>query len=310
MMHTVQMSLERHHFQILAALAAHGRLGDAARSLHLSGSAATHRIQEAERRLGVALTERDGRTIRLTEAGMLLAEKGRDIEREIGRAELRARWMGTGAGRRIRIGVGFYDTASWLVDTFAPVEGVPRTELLRFHDENLLNAVRDGEADIVVAPWPALPSGLRHELLHDDDLVAAVPASSPLAGLSAVSPIDLADRQYLTSGLVPKAGFEHDRFFLPAGITPESVLQVQSLEMLLRLVGEGLGVTIQPSLAVTWNRPHQDVVLVPLAGEPITISWSASHRADADDDVIAAAARVRRAFVGAARRGEGLTRDE
>lgn len=308
-MHTVHMSLERHHFQILAALASHGRLGDAARSLHLSGSAATHRIQEAERRLGVALTERDGRTIRLTEAGQLLAEAGRDIEREIGRVELTARWMGTGAGRRIRIGVGFYDTASWLIDTFAPAEGVPRTELLRFHDDDLLRAVRDGEADVVVAPWPTLPSGLQHELLHDDNLVAAVPESSPLAALSAVTAADLAPHQYLTSGLVPKAGFEHDRFFLPAEVTSTSVIQVQSLEMLLRLVGEGLGVTIQPSLAVTWNRPHLDVTLVPLAGEPITIAWSASYRADADDDVIAAAERVRRAFVDAARRGEGLTRN-
>jgi DNA-binding transcriptional LysR family regulator len=81
------------------------------------------------------------------------------------------------------------------------------------------------------------------------------------------------------------------------------VVQIQSLEMLLRLVGNGDGVTIQPSMVLTWNRPHLNVAIVPLSGRAIDVQWSATHRRDSDADVTAAADRIADAFAAAARRG-------
>ena len=75
--------------------------------------------------------------------------------------------------------------------------------------------------------------------------------------------------------------------------------------MMLRLVGNGDGVTIQPSLVLTWNRPHRTVAIVPLAGRDITVEWTATCRRDASGDVLAAAERIRVAFVAARLRGEG-----
>jgi LysR family transcriptional regulator for metE and metH len=304
-MQTVHVSLDRAHLQLLAALREYGRLGDAARSLHLSPSAASHRLVEAERRAGTTLTTASGRTLQLTPAGEYLALRSAEIEQEIERAALTTRWIGSGEPTRIRVGVGFYDTASWLLDTFAPVEGSPRIELLRFADDALLDAVRSRRADIAVAPWPKRPSGLRHVSLASDVLVAAVPAESELADGDAVTAAELYDRTFLTSDYRATRGFEFHEFFLAADLVPQTVVQVQSLEMMLRLVGSGEGVTIQPSLVMTWNRPHRTVEVVPLAGRDIRVEWVATHLRDASADVVAAAERIAAAFQAAAGRGEG-----
>ncbi|MEL6893652.1 MAG: LysR family transcriptional regulator [Actinomycetota bacterium] len=300
-MQTVHV-LERRHLQLLAAIREMGRLGDAARRLHLSPSAASHRLAEAERRAGTALTVTSGRTIRLTPAGDHLARSATEIEEQINRALLTARWVGSGEPDRVRVAVGFYDTASWLLDTFSPAGDQPRVELLRVSDEDLLDAVRSGTADLTIAPWPTAPTGLRHVQLARDVLVAAVPAESELARRSRVEPADLYAETFLTSDYRPTRGFEFHEFFLAADLVPPTVVQVQSLEMMLRLVGSGLGVTIQPSLVLTWNRPHRAVAVTELAGRDITVQWMASHRHDAPDAVVAVAERIADAFRAAAQR--------
>lgn len=308
MMNTVHV-LDRSHLQLLAALRELGRLGDAARALHLSPSAASHRLAEAERRAGTALTVASGRTICLTAAGEHLASTAAEIEDQIERALLTAQWIGGGDPDRVRVAVGFYDTASWLLDTFVagPEGNHQRIELLRFADDRLLDAVRSGAADLAIAPWARPPTGLGHVPLASDRLVAAVPAGSDLADGDAVTAAELVDQTFLTSDYRPSRGFEFHEFFLAADVVPRAVVQVQSLEMLLRLVGAGQGVTIQPSLVLTWNRPHRTVELVPLAGRGITVRWLATHRADASDAVVDTAARIAQAFAAASERGEGST---
>ncbi|MFN3216607.1 MAG: LysR family transcriptional regulator [Acidimicrobiales bacterium] len=304
MMQTVHV-LDRSHLQLLAAIREFGRLGDAARSLHLSPSAASHRLAEAERRAGTKLSVATGRTIRLTPAGNHLAQSAVDIEEQINRALLAARWIGSGELERVRVAVGFYDTAGWLLDTFTPVDGRVRVELLRFSDDHLLDALRTGAADLVVAPWPKRPTGLHHVPLARDRLVAAVPADSRFATGGPVTPQALYAETFLTSDYRPSRGFEFHEFFLAAGVVPTTVVQIQSLEMLLRVVGSGGGVTIQPSLVLTWNRPHRTVAIAPLAGPDITVEWVATHRADAGEGVLAAATRIAQAFAAASARGEG-----
>lgn len=301
-MQTVHMSFDRSHLQLLAALRQFGRLGDAARSLHLSPSAASHRLAEAERRAGVVLTESSGRTLRLTKAGEHIADNAVAIEREIERALLTAQWIGSGESTRVRVAVGFFDTASWLLDTFAASPSQPRIDLIRVSDERLLDAVRGGAADIAIAPWPQRPTGVHNVVLAIDVLVAAVPAGSTLADGDAVTPAELYEQTFLTSDYRPSRGFEFHEFFLASDLIPTTVVQIQSLEIMLRLVGNGDGVTIQPSMVLKWNRPHRTVEIVPLAGRDITVQWIASHRKDANENVIAVAERIAGVFRTAQRR--------
>ena len=61
------MPLDRPHLELLQALADHQTLRAAATSINLSPSAASRRLDDAERRVGVALTHTPGRSLELTD---------------------------------------------------------------------------------------------------------------------------------------------------------------------------------------------------------------------------------------------------
>lgn len=61
--------LDRQHLSILREVDRLGSLTAAAERLNVSQSALSHTIRKLEERYGVAMWEKDGRNLRLTEAG-------------------------------------------------------------------------------------------------------------------------------------------------------------------------------------------------------------------------------------------------
>ena len=68
--------LERHHLAIIHAVDKHGTLTEAANALFLTQSALSHGIKKLEGYLGAPVWQKDGRRLRLTQAGQgLLKDK-------------------------------------------------------------------------------------------------------------------------------------------------------------------------------------------------------------------------------------------
>ena len=106
-------SLDRPHLDLLVAVRHTGHLGRAATQLAISPSAASHRLKEAERRLGVTLTVAEGRSLRLTDAALHLADVAEVATASMRSAEETARWMNSTDRATVRIALDFYDTAPW-----------------------------------------------------------------------------------------------------------------------------------------------------------------------------------------------------
>ena len=81
------MRLEIKHWQVLHALHHEGTVYRAADRLGISQSALSHRLAEAERRLGGAMFEREGRRLKLTTAGAALTQTALHIVPVLERAE-------------------------------------------------------------------------------------------------------------------------------------------------------------------------------------------------------------------------------
>ena len=114
--------LDRHHYQLLIELDRRRSVTAAAAALCITQSAASQRLKEAERRLGVALTNPRGRSVVLTQAARRLIDGGSQAEQTLERAEAEARWLGGGQRLSLRIGVGNYDNVGWLDEFFAKIE--------------------------------------------------------------------------------------------------------------------------------------------------------------------------------------------
>src|SRR5207248_5923388 len=71
------LNLER--LRVLHAVWTAGSVGGAARTLHVTTSAVSQQVARLEREVGQRLVERQGRGIRLTEAGELLARNAGDL---------------------------------------------------------------------------------------------------------------------------------------------------------------------------------------------------------------------------------------
>lgn len=275
-MNPVHESLERHHYQLLLAFKELGHLGRAADALSISPSAASHRLREAERRLGVKLTERVGRSLRLTRAGAHLADAAAASESTLQAGEEASRWLESTARPTVRVALDFYDRAPWFY-RYGGFGMFPfRVDIIRVPYGGSRDAVARRIVDVGVIVTSRRSQDTR--LLATDELAAAVPADHPAAARGHLLPEEIASLPYMTAGERPEPGFEFESFLQPAGVYPEDIVMIESVSVILQLVAIGRGITILPRMAVTPT--PSGATTVPLHDVTVPVYWEAMTRED------------------------------
>ncbi|MFE0701436.1 LysR family transcriptional regulator [Streptomyces sp. NPDC058872] len=261
------LNLER--LRTLDAFARHGSVSGAADGLHVTTSAVSQQLSKLEREVGQQLLAKNGRGVRLTDAGLLLAEHAArilsqvqmaqaDIEAQRGQVvgEVRAAAFPTAAR-------GLFPAALAALREGHPDLRVRTTEL---EPEQGVRAVLRGDADLaLVLDWSnkraPVPGGLERAHLLDDTADVALPAGHPLAERESVDLEDFADEEWVSW---PEGEFCHDwlMFTLRSqGIEPRIGHLAGEHHTQLALVAAGLGVCITPRL----GRPvPEGVVFVPV----------------------------------------------
>lgn len=270
------MVLDSSHLELLAALARSGSLGAASTQINLSPSAASRRLKDAERLLGVPLTAKTGRTRRLTAAGRVLADAAISSSAQLSEAELAARWLGSAENQPVRIGIGFHDAISWLLPRF---DQHPYEVRRRRPDARFTAANRSEALDLTVDVTGPVPVGAVS--LQTDELRLVVPPDHELADGRRITVADLAPHPYLVGESEPIPGFEFERYFLPSGATPNRIVPIESFSLLIDLVAAGHGVSIQPTAAVV-ALGRVDVVVVAL-DRTIPVNWVAESNGRLSD---------------------------
>ncbi|MEU8962003.1 LysR family transcriptional regulator [Streptomyces sp. NPDC048491] len=279
------LNLER--LRTLDAVARHGSVGGAADTLHVTTSAVSQQLAKLEREAGQPLLAKNGRGVRLTDAGRLLAEHAARIlsQVQLAQAELEAqrdRVVGelriAGFATAVR---GLFPAALASLRAEHP-QLVVRSEELEA-DESV-RGVLLGDLDLALVldwynkPLP-LPEGLAKRAVLDDLADVALPAGHPLAGRSAVDLEEFADDEWITW---PEGEFCHEWLMFTLrgkGIEPKVSHVAREHATQLALVEAGLGVSIAPRLG-------RDPVPGGVAVVPVRAAMSrhvyAVWRADAD----------------------------
>src|SRR5213595_2722127 len=110
------MELDFADFHAIVALAETLHFGRAANRLHVSQPALSKRVRRIEDRIGGPLLVRRYRDVRLTEAGRLVAERGRHLLRESEATVALAQRAARGEAGRLRIGFGIASILGFLPD--------------------------------------------------------------------------------------------------------------------------------------------------------------------------------------------------
>ncbi len=253
-------------------LAELGNFTRAAAAVGLSQPALSQQIARLEEELGVPVIERQGRPLRLTEAGTLLRERAARI---VALADDTVRELGDDGIHGQVIVAAIPTIAPYLLPgllrDFAGDHPEARVQVNEEVTESLLRRCAQGELDVGVLALPIddVPPYLQIEPLFDDPMRLVLPAGHPLADRPAVAldairdqPLVLLDAAHCLSAQIQ--GFCRQRSFQP--VTTGRTTQ---LTMVQELVALGHGVSFIPGLAERLDASDRRVYR-PLEGESPT----------------------------------------
>src|SRR5262245_41637485 len=106
--------LEIRHLQLVKAIAEEGGVTRAGRRLHLTQSALSHQLRDAEERLDVRLFDRIGKRMVLTPAGERLLRSARGVIEEMESTEQEIRRDASRDGGRLRLTTQCNTVYHWL----------------------------------------------------------------------------------------------------------------------------------------------------------------------------------------------------
>jgi len=210
--------LDRTHWMLLDALKSGGSISEAAILLNITQPAASQRLAEAERRLGVKLAVKRGRTLELTEAGKTIAKAASIAKPQLLSAEAEAIWQGKRASSRLSVAWSAFDPpklATALMRLSSTLETPMDIEFIRTQGDQPITALSNKTAQLILLPGALNSPAVTSLQLCHDRLVAVVAKDSPLAALNKITPTDMAGLRFLTYGLRPEEGWEYDHFFDP-----------------------------------------------------------------------------------------------
>jgi DNA-binding transcriptional LysR family regulator len=229
--------------------------------------------------LGAPVVEKVGRGVRLTRAGRLLADAA---ERSM--AVLEAGWRQASEEvdpERGQVVVGFLhllgrSLVPELVRGFREAHPHVRFRLVQNSRQAVLDQLARGDIDLaLVAPPPDEPE-FTTALLHDQELVLAVPATHRLAGRAEVRPAELADDDFVV--LEHGYGMRQitDDLCAAAGFTPRVTFEGQEIETLRGLVAAGLGVALLTRSEVTATPDVVELPVTPRVTRTFALAWRAA----------------------------------
>ena len=241
--------LERTHLAIIREVDRHGSLTAAANVLCLTQSALSHTVKKMEQQLGTAVWSRDGRNLRLTQAGQYLLALANRVLPQMEHAEERMRQFALGQRGTLRIGMECHPCYQWLLKVVSPY-------LARWPDVDVdvkqkfqfggIGALFGYDIDILVTPDPLRKPGLRFEPVFDYEQVLVVGRQHRLAQAPFILPDELAEEVLITYPVEIDRLDIYNQFLMPANVMPRRHKVIETTDIMLQMVASGRGVAALP----------------------------------------------------------------
>lgn len=241
--------IEHSHLKIIQALHANGTLTEAANALCLSQPALSHQISYLEKKLGVTLWEREGRSLRLTQAGTLLLEVANQVLPVLSQAEKTLAAYSEGRQGILRIGVECYPCFEWLTGVIGQfMQQMPDIDVDIVHKFQFsgLEGLLNHHIDVLITPDLVKKEKIDYEILAEYQLILLVAVDHPLADTDYLTP-ELLSKETLLTFPVPSERLDILTHFLtPSHLEPEKLKQIESLEIMLQMTALKRGVCVLP----------------------------------------------------------------
>jgi len=249
--------MEVHQLRYFVAAAECANITRAADRCHVAQPSLSQQLRKLENYLGVKLFDRMGRGIAITDAGRALLPRARRILAEIRDTEANLRRETADFCGTLIVGA---------IPTMAPYLLPPALKKLRAASpdcefsvredltENLVEALADNEIDCALLSTPLQEEFLDVQILAEEELLIAVPASHPAASRSKLSLSDLRGQPTVSLEEMHCLGRQIQGFCSARHLARRVVCRTTQLSTILELVSLGVGISMVPEMAAAADR--------------------------------------------------------
>jgi LysR family transcriptional regulator, regulator for metE and metH len=237
--------MEIRHLRLVKSIVEEGSIAKAIDKLHLTQSALSHQLKEAEYQLGTKIFLRQNKKLILTKAGEKLYHTANDILTKLTDTEKEIKSMVFGEVGEIRISTECYSSYHWLPSVlkqfhllYPNIELKIVMEATHYPLQKLLN----NELDIAIVSDPIKNDNINYVELFQDEMVMIVSENHYWAAKKYVVAEDFEAEHLFIHSLPLETVTVHQLFLSPAKISPRKITPLPLTEASIEMVKADMGV--------------------------------------------------------------------
>jgi LysR family transcriptional regulator, regulator for metE and metH len=273
------MKLGIRHLTLVLAIVEEGSLTKAGCRLHLTQSALSYQLRDAEEKVGTPLFLRLNKKLVLTKSGEKVRSAAHRIIGELKRVEEELRLLTSDGGGILRISTECYTCYHWLPRMlkifnkhFPKIEVQIIVEATRQPVQTLM----EGKLDLAIVSTRTDNQTLSFRTLFQDELVAIVHPKHSLADRQYLRAHDFAGENLIMYQISREESLFFQRVLFPAGISPKRVSNVQLTEAAIEMVKAGLGISVMARWAVAPQVASKMVRAIHITSKGLHRQWYAA----------------------------------
>tara|TARA_B110000483_G_scaffold181730_1_gene214906 strand:- start:99 stop:1037 length:939 start_codon:yes stop_codon:yes gene_type:complete len=245
------MTITQLHYVL--AVAEYQNFTKAAEKCFVTQPSLSMQIQKLEDQLKVQIFDRSKKPIELTEVGRKIVNQAKNIVNEADRINDIVDQQKGFIGGEFRLGI-----IPTVMPTLLPmflktfIKRYPKVKLKieELTTEEIIQRIKDGHLDAAIAATPLKQEQIKERVLFYEPFVGYVPQNHRLSSKSKleVSDLDIDEMLLLEDGHCFRDGVLNLCKALKSQNTDEFQLESGSIEMLIKLANEGMGMTLLPYL--------------------------------------------------------------
>lgn len=275
----MHFSLRQLH--IFEAVARHLSYTRAAEELHLTQPAVFTQVKQLEDGVGLALLERMGKQLFLTEAGREVLAASRETVATLERLEMRlADLQGL---KRGKLRIAIVTTAKYLIPRLLGefCTRYPGIEagLTVTNREKLLARLAENADDLVVLGVPPEHLDVIATPIADNPLVVVARQDHPLAGKKRIPLKRLAEEPFILREPGSGTRLTIERHFAQHGLTPRLRMELGSNEAIKQAIAGGLGISVLSRHTLALEAGQGPLLVLDVATFPLMRQWYVAYPA-------------------------------
>jgi LysR family transcriptional regulator for metE and metH len=248
--------MEIRHLKLIKAIVEEGSITKAIDKLHLTQSALSHQLKEAEYQLGTPIFLRTNKKLVLTKAGEKIYELANEILNKLTETESQIKQMVFGEHGEIRISTECFSSYHWLPSVLKQFHLLYPNVKLKIVTEAThipLQKLLENTIDIAIVSDTIKDHHIKYTELFQDEVVVVISENHPWADKKYVVAEDFVNEHLIIHSLPMETVTIHQYFLAPAKVSPKKITPLPLTEASLEMVKADMGIM---SMAKWALQPH------------------------------------------------------